>query len=94
MKTYNDIDDILRETNNGEMTIIPASQLDVDNIRRHHFEIFSKLNVFWFKPKNGIHIAFIKADDIETYIVLIRMVQKYQVLGPKGQLLSPIPAAA
>ena len=95
MKAYTDIDDVLKKTNNGEMTIVPENQLDIERIRANNFEIFSKLVVLSYKPKKGIHMSFIQAKDIDTYIVLTRIVKKYKVLGAKGHLLAPaVPMAA
>lgn len=96
MKTYTDINDILEKTNNGEMTIVPENQLDIDRIRTNHFEVFSKLTVVSYKPKKGIHMSFIRARDIKTYLLLIGIIKNYKVVGDRGHLISPskIPAAA
>jgi hypothetical protein len=94
MKTYNDIDDILRQTNNGHLTIVAEDGRVIKNIRTKHSDVFQKLNVFFLKPKKGAPVTVIQADSVPTYLALTAMVQKYQVLGPKGQFLSPIPAAA
>jgi len=92
MKAYNDIDDIYRRTGDGYLTIVPENQLDIERIRANNFEIFSKLVVLSYKPKKGIHMSFIQAKDIDTYIALTKIVKKYKVLGAKGHLLAPAAA--
>jgi len=94
MRAYNDINDVLEITNNGEMTIVPENQLDIERIRANNFEIFSKLVVLSYKPKKGIHMSFIQAKDIDTYIALTKIVKKYKVLGAKGHLLAPVVSMA
>jgi hypothetical protein len=94
MRTVNTINDILKETNNGEMTIAVPSKQDVDSLRTKHINDQLKLKIVFLKPKKGgAPTAFVQAEDIDTYLAIIKMVKKYKVLGAKGHLTDPMPAA-
>ena len=94
MKQCNDMNEVLKRTSNGEMTIVLQNELALENLRRKNFEIYSKLNVLSLKPKKGAPVTIIQAEDVATYISLTRKVKQYMVLGPNGQFLPPTPAAA
>ena len=92
MKTYTDIKDILKETDNGKMTIALENPLDVNFVRARHSDICAKLSFFSLKPKKGIHTDFIKADDIHAFNALTGIIAKYRLLDPRGHLLPPTAA--
>lgn len=91
-KTYNSMKEVLQCTNNGKMTVALKNERDVDNLRKKYFSIYSKLNVCSLKPPKGAPITFIQAKDIETYMSLIENIERYELLGERGQLLPPAQA--
>lgn len=95
MKNCKSIDELLSKTNNGERTVMLFHEGQYDNIRIHHPDIGSNLMAFSLKPKKGVHSVFVQAKDDDTLSLLKELLEgKYRILGPKGQVSLPIPAAA
>ncbi|MFA5431636.1 MAG: hypothetical protein WC319_01985 [Candidatus Paceibacterota bacterium] len=94
MKMLENVNQVLRETDGGNLTI--ATDLtQLNKLRRQKFEIFSgvqKTNSL--KGKRGVPIVFITAKDVKSYMSLIMAVENYKVLNSDGQLLSPMSTAA
>jgi hypothetical protein len=94
MQTVNEIDEVLRLTNYGELTIVVNNETTVDKIRKKHFDIVPDLRIISMKPKRGSPVTFIQATNIRTYRRLTGLVgPNYCVLGYNGKFLPPIPMA-
>ena len=96
MKTYTDVDDLLKDTNHGERTVILPHEKYLENIRMHHPEIFQGLRALSLKtPKGGIHSTMVQAKNKAAYELLTDTLKaaevKYSLLGPKGK---PLPASS
>ena len=96
MKTYTDIKDLLRDTNQGERTVILPHEKFLEEIRTHHSKVFDGLRALSLKaPKQGVHATMVQAKNEAAYKLLTAILKEsgaeYSLLGPKGK---PMPPAA
>jgi len=90
--------ELLFSTDDGLRTIVFPHEKVLEEIRTHHFELFQELRGFSLKaPKQGIHLTVVQAKNKIAYDLLIDVLGEinvgYDLLSPKGKIISP-PVAA
>jgi hypothetical protein len=97
MKTYTDIKDLLKDTDQGQRTVILPHEMCLEEIRKHHSEVYDGLRGLSLKV-HGVHATMVQAKNKTAYKLLTTILKEngteYSLLGRKGKPMPPASSAS